>query len=236
MITIRRSDERGHIQQGWLNTFHTFSFADYHDDNWTHFRSLRVMNEDRIAAREGFGMHPHRDMEIITYVLSGAVAHSDSMGNSGLIRPGDVQRMSAGTGVFHSEINPDDKELYLYQIWIMPKVKSIPPSYEQKRFEDDEKKNRLRLVASPDGAEGSVTINQDTKLLASLLEKGKTVSYSIIKGRAIWVQCIAGILSVNGIEIKTGDAAAITDETELVIEAKENSQIFSGTSPHPMEL
>jgi len=226
MITIRRSDERGHIRQGWLNTYHTFSFADYFDDNWVHFRALRVMNEDRIAANEGFGMHPHRDMEIITYVLSGAVQHSDSMGNSGIIRPGDVQRMSAGTGIFHSEINPLPEELYLYQIWIMPKQKNVTPSYEQKRFEDAEKKNQLRLVASPDGAEGSVTIGQDTKLFASLLEAGKGVSAEIAKGRAIWVQCVSGNVSVNGIEIQTGDAAVITDEEKLAIEAKEDSHLL----------
>jgi redox-sensitive bicupin YhaK (pirin superfamily) len=226
MITIRRSDERGHIKQGWLNTYHTFSFADYFDDDWVHFRALRVMNEDRIAANEGFGMHPHRDMEIITYVLSGAVQHADSMGNSGVILPGDVQRMSAGTGIFHSEINPLNEELYLYQIWIMPKEKNVTPSYEQKRFEDSEKKNRLRLVASPDGAEGSVTIGQDTKLFASFLDEGKTVSMEIAKGRAMWVQCVSGNVSVNGIEIKTGDAAAITEEDQLVIEAKENSHLL----------
>ncbi|MFI5264972.1 MAG: pirin family protein [Candidatus Kapaibacterium sp.] len=226
MITIRRSDERGHIRQGWLNTYHTFSFADYYDDDWVHFRALRVMNEDRIAASQGFGMHPHRDMEIITYVLSGAVQHSDSMGNSGIIKPGDVQRMSAGTGIFHSEINPLDEELYLYQIWIMPKQKSVTPSYEQKRFENSEKKNQLRLVASPDGADGSVTIGQDTKLFASLLEKGKSVSADIGKGRAVWVQCVSGNVSVNGIEIKTGDAAAITEEEQLVIEAKADSHLL----------
>jgi redox-sensitive bicupin YhaK (pirin superfamily) len=226
MITIRRSDERGHIQQGWLNTYHTFSFADYYNDDWVHFRSLRVMNEDRIAASQGFGMHPHRDMEIITYVLSGAVAHTDSMGNSGVIKPGDVQRMSAGTGIYHSEVNPLDEELYLYQIWIMPKQKNVTPTYEQKRFEDAEKKNVLRLVASPDGADGSVTIGQDAKLYASLLEKGKSVSLDIDKGRAAWVQCVSGTLSVNGIELRTGDAAAITDEEKLVIEAKEASHIL----------
>jgi len=226
MITIRRSDERGHIQQGWLNTFHTFSFADYYDDEWVHFRSLRVMNEDRIASKQGFGMHPHRDMEIITYVLSGAVAHTDSMGNSGVIKPGDVQRMSAGTGIYHSEVNPLDEELYLYQIWIMPKQKNVTPTYEQKRFEDSEKKNILRLVASPDGADGSVTIGQDAKLFASLLEKGKSVSLDIQKGRAAWVQCVLGTLSVNGIELNTGDAAAITDEEKLEIEAKEPAHIL----------
>jgi redox-sensitive bicupin YhaK (pirin superfamily) len=226
MITIRRSDERGHIQQGWLNTYHTFSFADYYDDDWVHFRALRVMNEDHIAASQGFGMHPHRDMEIITYVLSGAVQHSDSMGNSGIIKPGDVQRMSAGTGIFHSEINPLAEELYLYQIWIMPKQKSVTPSYEQKRFEDSVKKNQLRLVASPDGADGSVTIGQDTKLFASLLEKGKSVTADIAKGRAVWVQCVSGTVSVNGIEIKNGDAAAITEEEQLVIEAKADSHLL----------
>ena len=171
-------------------------------------------------------MHPHRDMEIITYVLSGAVQHSDSMGNSGIIRPGDVQRMSAGTGIFHSEINPTDEELYLYQIWIMPKVKSIEPSYEQKRFEDSEKKNTLRLVASPSGEEGSVTINQDTKLFASLLEKGTSVSHDIDKNRAAWLQCVSGKISVNGKELTTGDAAAITDEEKLTIEAKEPSHLL----------
>lgn len=226
MITIRRSDERGHIQQGWLNTYHTFSFADFFDDEWMNFRSLRVMNEDRIAPQQGFGMHPHRDMEIITYVLSGAVGHSDSMGNAGVIKPGDVQRMSAGTGIFHSEVNPLDEELYLYQIWIMPKQKGVTPTYEQKRFEDSEKKNNLRLVASPDGAEGSVTIGQDTKLFASLLQKGKSVAHEITKGRAAWVQVVSGIISVNGIELKTGDAAAITEEEKLVLEAKEDAHIL----------
>jgi redox-sensitive bicupin YhaK (pirin superfamily) len=226
MITIRRSDERGHINEGWLNTYHTFSFADYFDDEWVHFRSLRVMNEDRIAAKQGFGMHPHRDMEIITYVLSGEVAHTDSMGNSGIIKPGDVQRMSAGTGIYHSEVNPLGEELYLYQIWIMPKQRNVTPTYEQKRFEDAEKKNTLRLVASPDGAEGSVTIGQDAKLFASLLDSGKSISQDIAKGRAIWIQCVAGVLLANGIELKTGDAAAITDEEKLVIEAKDDSHIL----------
>ncbi len=226
MITIRRSDERGHIQQGWLNTYHTFSFADYFDNDWVHFRSLRVMNEDRIAASQGFGMHPHRDMEIITYVLSGEVAHTDSMGNSGSIRPGDVQRMSAGTGIYHSEINPLPEELYLYQIWIMPKQKNVTPTYEQKRFEDAEKKNQLRLVASPDGADGSVTIGQDAKLFASLLDSGKSLALPIAAGRAIWVQAVSGKVSVNGVEIGTGDAAAITDEAQFHIEAKENSHLL----------
>jgi redox-sensitive bicupin YhaK (pirin superfamily) len=226
MITIRKSSDRGHIQQGWLNTYHTFSFADYFDEDWVHFRALRVMNEDRIAAHQGFGMHPHRDMEIITYVLSGAVQHSDSMGNSGIIRPGDVQRMSAGTGIFHSEINPMAEELYLYQIWIMPKYKSVTPSYEQKRFEDAEKKDRLRLVASPDGEDGSVTIGQDTKLYATLLGGGKSVSHKLETNRAAWVQCVSGKLVVNGNEITSGDAAAISDESQLTIEAKESSHFL----------
>ncbi|MEI8134302.1 MAG: pirin family protein [bacterium] len=226
MITIRRSEDRGHIQQGWLNTYHTFSFADYFDDEWVHFRALRVMNEDRIAALQGFGTHPHRDMEIITYVLSGAVQHSDSMGNSGIIKPGDVQRMSAGTGIFHSEVNPLDEELYLYQIWIMPKLRNVTPTYEQKRFEDSEKKDTLRLVASPDGANGSVTIGQDVNLYASLLSEGKSLSRPIANERHIWAQCVSGVVRVNGVEITDGDAVALSDERELVIDAKKDSHLL----------
>ena len=226
MITIRKSEDRGHINMGWLNTYHTFSFSDYHDENWIHFRTLRVMNEDRIAANQGFGMHPHRDMEIITYVLDGEIQHTDSMGNSGIIKAGDVQRMSAGTGIFHSEVNPSNKELYLYQIWIFPKEKNVTPSYEQTRFEDSEKKNVLRLIASENGADGSVTIGQDAKVYASMPEKGTTTTYQIANGRGIWLQAISGSLTVNNTTLSTGDAAAITDETELVIAANENSHFL----------
>ena len=226
MITIRRAEERGHMQEGWLNTYHTFSFADYFEDEWVNFRALRVMNEDRIAASQGFGTHPHRDMEIITYVLSGAVAHSDSMGNSGIIKPGDVQRMSAGTGIFHSEINPLPEELHLYQIWILPKQKNVTPSYEQNRYEDSEKKNKLRLVASPDGADGSVTIGQDAQLFASLLDAGKILEHEIGAGRSAWLQNVSGTLKVNGVEIKSGDGVGLTDEKKLVMEATEDAHFL----------
>ncbi len=226
MITIRKADDRGHVDMGWLDTHHTFSFSDYHDDKWIHFRTLRVMNEDKIAAGRGFGMHPHRDMEIITYVLSGAVEHQDSMGNSGLIRPGDVQRMSAGTGVFHSETNPFNEELYLYQIWIFPKEKNVTPSYEQKRFEDAEKRNQLRLIASPDGADGSVTIGQDAKVYASLLDKATSLNFSLQNGRAVWLQVISGSLTVSGNTVSTGDGIGIEDETEIAINANEASHFL----------
>ncbi len=226
MITIRKADDRGHVDMGWLNTHHTFSFSDYHNDKWMHFRTLRVMNEDRIAAGKGFGMHPHRDMEIITYVLSGAVEHQDSMGNSGVIRPGDVQRMSAGTGIFHSEANPFDEELYLYQIWIFPKERNVTPSYEQKRFEDAEKTNQLRLIASPDGADGSVTIGQNAKVFASLLDKGTTTNYVLEPGRAAWLQVISGSLTIGGITATSGDGLAISDETDLTISANEASHLI----------
>ncbi len=226
MITIRKADDRGHVDMGWLDTHHTFSFSDYHDDKWVHFRTLRVMNEDKIAAGRGFGMHPHRDMEIITYVLSGAVEHQDNMGNSGLIRPGDVQRMSAGTGIFHSETNPFDEELYLYQIWIFPKEKNVTPSYEQKRFEDAEKRNQLRLIASPDGADGSVTIGQDAKVYASLLDKAASLNFSLQNGRAVWLQVISGSLTVSDNTVSTGDGIGIEDETEIAINANEASHFL----------
>ena len=226
MITIRKSDERGHIEMGWLNTYHTFSFSDYHDEHWMHFRMLRVMNEDRIAPNQGFGMHPHRDMEIITYVLSGEIQHTDSMGNFGIIKAGDVQRMSAGMGIFHSEVNPSDKELYLYQIWIFPKEKNVTPTYEQKRFEDSEKKNQLRLIASTDGTEGSVTIGQDAKVFAAMPQKGMTLTYPITEGRGMWLQTISGALSVNTISLGAGDAVAVEDEKELIITADEDSHFL----------
>jgi redox-sensitive bicupin YhaK (pirin superfamily) len=226
MITIRKANERGHVNWGWLDTYHTFSFSDYYDEQWVHFRMLRVMNEDKIAAGQGFGMHPHRDMEIITYVLGGAVEHEDSMGNKGIISAGDVQRMTAGTGVFHSEFNPFDKELYLYQIWIFPNQKNLTPSYEQKRFEETDKTNRLRLIASPDGAEGSVTINQDAKVFASMPEKGTTLSYDLTGGRGAWLQVVSGALSIDGNEFTQGDGAAISDETVVSIMAKENSHFL----------
>jgi quercetin 2,3-dioxygenase len=193
MITIRPAKERGHANHGWLDTYHTFSFADYYDPKNVHFRSLRVINEDRVAPGYGFGTHPHNDMEIITYVLEGALAHKDSMGNGSSIVPGEVQRMSAGTGVMHSEFNHSKgEEVHLYQIWIFPEKKGVEPSYEQKFFPDEEKLNRLRVIASPQAEDGSVKIHQDAKVLAALLEDGKSVSYDLKKGRGAWIQLARG--------------------------------------------
>jgi redox-sensitive bicupin YhaK (pirin superfamily) len=218
MITIRAAKERGHANHGWLDTYHTFSFADYHDPKNVHFRSLRVINEDRVAPGYGFGTHPHNDMEIITYVLEGALAHKDSMGNGSSIVPGEVQRMSAGTGVLHSEFNHSkEEEVHLYQIWIFPEKKGIEPSYEQKFFADEEKLNRLRVIASPQGEAGAVKIHQDAKLFAALLEDGKAVSHNLGNGRGAWVQVARGTVTVNGKVLNAGDGASISDEPSISI-------------------
>src|SRR6185369_5790306 len=218
MIQLRRSSERGHADHGWLNTFHTFSFADYFDDKFMGFRSLRVINEDWVKPGMGFGTHGHRDMEIITYVLEGELAHKDSMGNGSIIRPGEVQRMSAGTGVRHSEMNPSPAQwLHLLQIWILPERAGITPGYEQKMFDRSERQGRLRLVASPDGAEGSVTIHQDVRLYATLLDGGEEVTHTFAGGRYGWLHVAKGDAVVNGIELKAGDGAAISDESSLTI-------------------
>ena len=218
MITLRPAAERGHFNHDWLNTYHSFSFADYHDPKHMGFRSLRVINEDFVAPGNGFGTHPHRDMEIITYVLEGALAHKDSMGNGSAIRPGEVQRMSAGTGVLHSEYNNSPaQEVHLLQIWLLPEKRGIEPSYEQKTFSRDEKLNRLRIVASPDATDGSVLIHQDARLYGSILEAGKSVNHSLAAGRHAWLQLIDGSLSVNGKAISAGDGAAISDEPNVEI-------------------
>jgi quercetin 2,3-dioxygenase len=218
MIRIRRANERGHFDHGWLNTYHTFSFADYHDPAHMGFRSLRVINEDRVAPGQGFGAHRHRDMEIVSYVLEGALAHQDSMGNSGVIRPGDVQKMSAGTGVQHAEFNGSKTEpVHFLQIWIHPERRDIPPSYEQKTFANEVKHGRLRLIGSPDGREGSVSIQQDVELYASVLDAGGEVRHALRSGRAAWLQVARGELELNGARLSSGDGAAITDERELVI-------------------
>ncbi|MGZ4816167.1 MAG: pirin family protein [Terriglobales bacterium] len=218
MITIRPANERGHANHGWLDTYHTFSFADYYDPKNVHFRALRVINEDRVAAGYGFGTHPHNDMEIITYVLEGALAHKDSMGTGSTIVPGEVQRMSAGTGVMHSEFNHSKAEqVHLYQIWIFPENKGIEPSYEQKFFPDAEKLNRLRVIASPTAEDGAVKIHQDAKLLATLLEDGKSVTYDLKPGRGAWLQVARGSVNVNGRALTAGDGAAISDEAQLKI-------------------
>ncbi len=218
MLTKRPSEERGHFDHGWLNTYHTFSFADYHDPAHMHFRTLRVINDDRVAAGQGFGMHPHRDMEIITYIMSGALEHRDSMGNGDVIRPGDVQRMSAGTGVFHSEANPSETEpVHLLQIWILPNRRGIAPSYEQKNFPVEQRLNALRLVASPDGNDGSVTINQDAKVYASLMDTGASVRHSFDAGRGGFLQVALGGIVVNGETLTAGDSIAIENEAEIAI-------------------
>ena len=213
MITIRPAQERGHFDHGWLQTSHTFSFADYFDPAHHQFRALRVINEDFVQPGYGFGTHPHRDMEIVTYVLEGALAHKDSMGNGSAIRPGDVQRMSAGSGVLHSEYNHSKDELvHLLQIWILPEKKGLDPSYEQKAFSDDDKRNRLRLVASRDGRDGSVTIHQDAALYGSVLENGKSVRHELPPGRHAWIQVARGSVTLNGTPLKQGDGAALSDE------------------------
>lgn len=227
MITIRKSDERGHFDHGWLDTFHSFSFADYHDDAHMGFRSLRVINEDRIAPKSEFGTHGHRDMEIITYLLSGALAHKDSLGTGSTIRPGEVQRMSAGTGVMHSERNPGDSEpAHLLQIWILPDRRGHEPSYEQKRFPDAERRGRLRLVASPDGADGSVSIHQDARLYSTLLQPGESVQHALGAGRGAWVQVASGAVTLEGgaaggkpVRLSAGDGAALEQESGVSLTA-----------------
>jgi len=216
MIQIRRAGERGHFDHGWLDTNHTFSFADYDDPRHMGFRALRVINEDRVAPGQGFGTHGHRDMEIVSYVLEGALAHKDSMGTGSVIRPGDVQYMSAGTGVRHSEYNASDSDTtHFLQIWIFPDRDGYAPRYGQKRFERADKLDRLRLVVSPDGADGSIAIRQDAKLYASVLEGGKSASLDLAKGRHAWVQVVRGDLSVNGQKLSAGDGLASSDETRL---------------------
>ncbi len=227
MITIRKSEERGHLNYGWLDTYHTFSFDQYYDPAHMHFRSLRVINEDRVAPGKGFPTHSHRDMEIITYILSGGLEHRDSMGNGSVIRPGDVQRMSAGTGVAHSEFNPSDAEgVHLLQIWIMPRARNLAPSYEQKAFSEDERRNRLRLVASADGRDGSVTIQQDANLHAAILAPGAAIEYTTRQDRHAWIQVARGNLNVNGHALKQGDGAAVSHEAALKIVSVDEAELL----------
>jgi hypothetical protein len=227
MLTIRRSDERGHAEHGWLDSHHTFSFADYHDPLQMGFRGLRVINEDRVQAGKGFGTHAHRDMEILSYVLDGALKHSDSMGTGSVIRPGDVQRMTAGTGVRHSEFNGSDREsVHFLQIWLLPSRQGLAPSYEQKTFSDDEKRGRLRLVASPDAADGSVTVHADAKLYASILGAGDKVEHHVLPGRHAWIQVVRGTVKVGATELREGDGASTSDAGPLTIEGVEPSEIL----------
>ena len=227
MISLRPSAARGHFDFGWLDTRHSFSFGDYYDPKHMGFRTLRVINEDRVKPGEGFPTHPHRDMEIVTYVLEGALQHKDSMGNGSIIRPGEVQRMTAGTGITHSEFNTSEYDpLHLLQIWIQPEQRGLPPGYEQKTFSGDEKRGRLRLVASPDGTEESVTIHQDASLLAGLLEPGPPLTQRLGAGRHAWVQVVRGELKLNGITLWAGDGAALSEEPVLRFEPVQESEVL----------
>ena len=217
-ITLRKAQERGHANHGWLDSFHTFSFAGYHDPRHMGFGPLRVVNEDRVAPGMGFGTHGHSDMEIISYVLEGELAHKDSIGGGSVIKPGDVQAMSAGTGVRHSEFNPSkSKGVHFLQIWIEPNVLGLKPGYDQKTFADAEKRGRFRLVASKDGREGSLLIHQDADIFAAVLNEGESVSRAIEKGRHVWVQAVRGAVSIGDTRLETGDGAAIESETSLSI-------------------
>lgn len=227
MIKIRRANERGHANYGWLDTYYTFSFADYFDRNHMGFRSLRVLNDDRIDPGQGFGSHPHKDMEIITYILDGALAHKDSTGGGSVIRPGDVQRMSAGTGVVHSEFNHSDSEpIHLLQIWIEPDTLGVEPGYEEKSFTAEDKRGRLRLIASPDARDGSLTIRQDAFVYATILEKGEETGVDLESGRHAWVQLARGTVKVNGEYLADGDGAAVSDETRLAIAGVESAEVL----------
>lgn len=227
MIQIRPSNERGGGDYGWLNTRHTFSFDQYHDPNWMGFRALRVINEDIVAPGGSFPMHPHRDMEIITYVLQGSLAHKDSMGNGSIIRPGDSQRMSAGTGVRHSEANPSTKgTVHLLQIWIKPDKKGHAPEYEQKSFPQGQKRGRFRLIASPDGAEDSVRIHQDAKLYVAELDACEQLTHNLATGRFGWLQVARGNVELNGKSLKQGDGAGISDERLLSVRASKDAEVL----------
>lgn len=221
MIRVRKSADRGHFDHGWLKTYHTFSFSRYYDPRQMNFRALRVMNEDWIEAGRGFGAHPHEDMEILTYVLSGALAHRDSLGTGSVIRPGELQRMSAGTGITHSEANPSaDEPVHLYQIWLIPDREGHEPSYEQRAFPESERYGRLQLVASPDGRDGSLTIHQDARVYLGSLDDGKGVTYPIDPGRHAWLQVVRGGVSLNGERLSEGDGAALSEESRLEIAAE----------------
>jgi redox-sensitive bicupin YhaK (pirin superfamily) len=227
MIQIRRGNERGHANHGWLDTYHTFSFDTYYDPRFMGFRHLRVINEDRVAAGRGFPTHPHRDMEIITYILEGALQHRDSMGTGSVIRPGEVQRMSAGTGVTHSEQNASTTDpVHLLQIWIVPEEKGITPGYEQTKFERSELEGRLTLVGSNNPPGHAVTIHQNVQLYASILPAGKSVTHTLAPGRHVWVQIARGKVDLSGRELAAGDGVAILEEAAVTIAAKDDAEIL----------
>jgi redox-sensitive bicupin YhaK (pirin superfamily) len=227
MISIRRSNERGHFDHGWLNTYHTFSFDQYYDPRYLGFRDLRVINEDFVAPGRGFPKHGHRDMEIITYILEGALKHEDSMGNGSVIRPGDVQRMTAGTGVRHSEENASDRErVHLLQIWILPDTVGLEPGYEQKAFGEDERRGQLCLIASEDGREGSVRVHQDVSLFASIIPAGEAVEHAMDQQRYAWIQVARGAIDVNGERGDQGDGVVALGESKLRIRAEEDAEVL----------
>ena len=227
MIQVRKAAERGHFDHGWLDTHHTFSFGDYSDADHMGFRSLRVINDDRVQPGQGFGTHGHRDMEIVTYVLDGALQHKDSLGNGSVIRAGQLQRMTAGTGVRHSEFNPSDTEwVHLYQIWLLPERKGLKPSYEELTVAEEEKRGRLRLVAAPDGAAGSLTIHQDVRLYLASLLPGQAVNHDVERGRGAWLQVLRGGVNVLGNDLDAGDGVVVTDENALSVRAASPSEVL----------
>lgn len=227
MMEIRRAQERGHANYGWLDSWHSFSFADYYDPKHTRFRALRVLNDDTVEPGGGFGTHGHRDMEIVSYVLEGALAHKDNMGNGSVIRPGSVQRMSAGTGVQHSEFNASSGEqVHFLQIWFLPNESGIPPGYEERYFDDEEKRGKLRLIASPDGAVGSVKIHADAKMFAGLVEGGDRVEHTVGNDRYIYVHVARGAVSFNGTILQAGDGAKITGENHLILDQGQKAEVL----------
>lgn len=230
MITVRKGSDRGHLNFGWLDTFHTFSFGDYRDPKHMHFRALRVINEDTVAPGQGFDAHPHRDMEILTYVVKGALRHGDDIGSGGhseILRPGEVQRISAGSGIVHSEHNASDSEpVHLLQIWIMPQARGLEPRYEQREFPRADRTNRLRLVASPDGAEGSLAIYQDARMYAGLIDAGAKVDHALADGRGAWVQVVKGDVAINGTALTAGDGAAVEKEKTLEMTSRGGAEVL----------
>ncbi|HKW35609.1 MAG TPA: pirin family protein [Candidatus Acidoferrum sp.] len=227
MIQILKSDERGHANHGWLDSHFTFSFADYYDPKHVRFRTLRVMNDDRVAGGGGFPMHPHRDMEIVTYVLEGALEHRDSMGNGSVIKPGDIQYISAGTGVTHSEFNASKSDpVHFYQIWMFPEKPGLQPTYGQKNFGEAEKRGTLRLLVSPDGRDGSVKIRQDNDLYATVLGAGETVKHALKPDRHAYVQVVRGTVTLNGKRLEEGDGAAISDEKTVELRGEKEAEIL----------
>lgn len=227
MITVRKSQERGHANHGWLDSYHTFSFANYQDPNFMGFRNLRVINEDWVIPGAGFGTHGHKDMEIVTYVLEGALEHKDNIGNGSMIQPGEVQKMSAGTGILHSEYNPSDTEsVHLLQIWIIPSETGIQPSYEQQKLNIEESGGKLKLIAAPKGKNGAVTLHQDVNLYAGMLQEGDRISYNLLKNRHAWLQVARGRVSLNGISLDAGDGVAISEEPEISLTAEDSAEIL----------